>query len=393
MAFYDQNRQKVARNQPCPCGGNRKFKHCHAGSTINSSHLGETRPIPEHVLKEIQKTRNNERTFEALHGQGKPIITTEWNDWRFVAVGNELHYSKKNKTKYFPDFLGNYVRSKLSSDWGNFELQKPLEERHQILKWYNSMCVFQKGITPDNDGVYKSSSNGAMLSWYRLAYDLYLIKHNAELQEEILKRLRQNKQFQGARFELCVTASMISAGFEISFEDESDPTRKHAEFLAKNSEGIEVAVEAKSRHRNGVLDFDTQSRKPRDERPLKVSAERLIKNALAKEPGIPFIIFIDVNLPYFDEGPGNNPWFKEMSDTVKKIISEYGKGEFPANAIIFCNDSTYYKPDTVPVGQNFWCYSLPVDSPKYLLEDKELPFRIANAVIQRTNIPNEYPND
>ena len=185
MAFYDAAGKKIGRNSPCPCGSNKKFKRCCGGPANHVLPL-EEKEIPAEVKKQIAQKLAQDRAFEAKHGKGKPIITTEFKDWRFVAVGNELHYGKKEKTKYFPDFLGNYVRSKLGPEWGNSEIAKPLEKRHQVLQWYDSMCHFQMKQTPQEDGTYKASANGSMLSWYRLAYDLYLIKHNAELQEEIL---------------------------------------------------------------------------------------------------------------------------------------------------------------------------------------------------------------
>jgi len=291
MAFYDEAGKKIGRNSPCPCGSNKKFKRC-CGRPTNNAEPSVRTEIPEEVRRKVTQKLAQDRVFEAKHGKGKPIITTEFKDWRFVAVGNELHYGKKEKTKYFPDFLGNYVRSKLGSEWGNAEIAKPLEERHQVLKWYDSMCHFQMKQTPLEEGGYKTAANGSMLSWYRLAYDFYLIKHNAELQEEILNRIRNKDQFQGARFELCVAASMIVAGFEINFEDENDRSRKHAEFIATHPSDVQIAVEAKSRHRNGVLDFGGSSKGFGEDQTPKVAVERLIRRAIAKDPDYPFFIFI-----------------------------------------------------------------------------------------------------
>ncbi len=349
--------------------------------------------IPNEVKKQIAQKMMQEKTFEARHGKGKQIITTEFNDWRFVAVGNELHYSKKDKTKFFPDFLGNYIRAKLGQEWGNAEIAKPLRERHQTLQWYDSMCHFQMKQKPDEAGAYKTAANGSMLSWLRLAYDLYIIKHNAELQEEVIRRVKNKTQFQGARFELTAAASMIVAGFEINFEDESDRTRKHAEFIATHPSNVRVAVEAKSRHRNGVLGFGDSYGGVSEEQTPRVAVERLLNRALAKEPENPFFIFIDVNLPYSEENPHGNPWFKEMADTVEKICERYGPGEFPANAIFFCNDPTYQEPEKIPEGQSFWCYEVPIENPKYPLPDPKLIRSVTKAIMQRTNIPNKYPEN
>ncbi len=392
MAAYDEEGKKIGRNSPCPCGSAKKYKHCCGKLTKQIVPLAKT-DIPNKVKKQIARKLSQQRTFESSHGKGKPIITTEFKDWRFVAVGNELHYAKKNKTKYFPDFLGNYLRSKLDPEWCNLEIAKPLEDRHQILQWYDSMCHFQMKQKPQEDGIYKISANGAMLSWNRLAYDLYLIKHNAELQEEIIKRIKHKHQFQGARFELTVAASMIVAGFEINFEDESDRSRKHVEFIAKHPSNIQIAVEAKSRHRNGVLGFGEPLRGAGDDQIPKVAVEKLINRALAKDPDYPFFIFVDVNLPYSEETPQGNPWFKEMAETVEKIYKKFGPGEFPANAIFFCNDPTYQEPEKVPQGNSFWCYELPITSPKHPLPDPTLIRRVTEAIMQRTNIPNKYPED
>lgn len=391
MAFYDAAGNKIGRNSACPCGSGKKFKHCH-GILNNQPEKMISRDVQEEIKRKIARIDERNRAFKAAHGKGRSIITTEFKDWRFVAVGNELHYANKEKTKYFPDFLGNYLRSKLGTEWGNSELAKPFEDRHQVLKWYDSMCHFQRKQTPIEDGTYIVAANGAMLSWCRLAYDLYLIKHNAHLQERILYRLRNKQQFQGARFELCVTASMIVAGFEINFEDEGDVSRKHPEFLARDSAGLKIAIEAKSRHREGVLEYKAPPGQLGKGQSPKVAVEGLIRKALAKEPGMPYFIFIDVNLPYADENYHGNPWFKEMSETVKKLRQEWAPGTFPANAIFFCNDPTYQEPERVPEGNNFWCYEVPVDDPKQPL-DPGISIQVAQSIIKRTNIPNEYPKD
>jgi hypothetical protein len=390
MAFYDAAGKKIGRNSACPCGSGKKFKHCH-GRPNNQPIRISNDHIPEEVLQKLKEKQAIERAFKVAHGKGKPIISTEFKDHRFVAVGNELHYAKKETAKYFPDFLGNYIRAKLGVNWGNSEIAKPLEERHQVLKWYESMHRFKKQQTPEEDGTYRTPANGAMLSWYRLAYDLYLIKHNAALQKKILRRLRNKLQFQGARFELCVTASMIIAGFEIDFEDERDPSRKHAEFLARDCSGLEIAVEAKSRHRDGILDFKVQPEHSGKDQSHRVAVESLIRKALVKEPAGPYFIFIDVNMPYSDESYRGNPWFKEMAETVEKLRKEWESGTFPANAIFFCNDPTYQEPEIVPKKDSFWCYEVLIDDPKYPLPNPHIAKQIAPAVIKRTNIPNEYP--
>lgn len=389
MAWYDSESNKIGRNSPCPCRSGKKFKHCHGSSSSQQTQQNHAIDFAQ-IKQKVAEAQSAKSRFEAGHGKIKQVITADYNDWRFVAVGNELHYSPIEKTKYFTDFLGNYLRSILGPEWGNSELSKPLESRHQILKWYDSLCKHQRTLIKLEDGTYQGEGNGASLSWLRLAYDLYLIKHNAALQTKILDRLRNKEQFQGARFELCVTASMIAAGFDINYEDESDRTRKHAEFIATHPSGLQIAVEAKSRHRAGVLNFNPSQEATYKEH-IKVSVQGLLRKALAKEPDMPFFVFIDPNLPPSANDPTENPWFKEMSDTIEKLKSKYEEGDFPANAVFFCNDSTYHTPDSIPTGMNFWCYEMPTSQPRHSFLPPDLSMKIAQAMIQRTNIPIRFP--
>jgi len=385
------NSRKIGRNEPCPCGSGKKFKKCHGSLSVpRPDEVAATAPVREEIRKRLAALRLEAAARERAHGKGKPIITTEFGEWRFVAVGNELHYSRKDKTRVFPDFLGNYLRGLLGTEWGTAELAKLLEARHQILKWYDSICRYQRTLKPGADGIYRQPGSGAMLCWFRLAYDFYLIKHNAELQKRLLDRVRSKEHFQGARFELCVSASMIVAGFRIDFEDETDNTRRHAEFVAKNQTGLEIAVEAKSRHRVGVLDFKSLAAKVDD----KVAVEAILRSALGKLPDLPYFVFVDVNLPFSEiQNPTEKPWFRELAETVENLRKEWEPGTFPANAIFFCNDPNYYSPDEVVDGNTFWCYEIPIADAARPIKDPNITIEIAKAVIQRANIPNEFPND
>lgn len=289
MAPHDSLGKKIGRNSKCPCGSGKKYKRCHGSLVKNNSYSLNT-DIPEEVKRKFQEINTKRHAYEVAYGKSKPIISTEFNDHRIVAVGNELHYAKKETAKYFTDFLTNYIGAKLGTDWGNSEIAKKIEERHQVLKWYDSMCHFQAKQKPQEDGTYKTTANGSMLSWYRLAYDLYLIKHNSILQEKIINRLKNKQQFQGARFELCVTGSMIVSGYEINFENEEDTSRKHAEFLAKDNSGLEIAVEAKSRHRDGILEYSTTEEIWQSTTP-KGSCSRFNTKGTRKKSGISLFYF------------------------------------------------------------------------------------------------------
>jgi hypothetical protein len=128
-----------------------------------------------------------------------------------------------------------------------------------------------------------------------LAYDLYVLKDNLSLQDDIIRRIKISDQFQGARHELFATATCIRAGYAIEFENEKDGTRKHAEFIATHKQtGQKIAVEAKSKHRPGVLGFLGNKE---SEQAIKLGVTSLINKAIAKNPEIPLVIFVDTNLP------------------------------------------------------------------------------------------------
>jgi hypothetical protein len=388
---------KVGRNDPCPCGSDRKYKRCHGKLDSPPASSAAEGAIPRIVFPpEVEKVirqhlaerQHEEQAREAIHGKGRPVIALEHQGHRIVAVGNELHWAKAEKTKFFPDFLNNYLKGQIGDAWGTAELKKPLEERHQILQWYDSLCRYQRTLKPEPDGTYRAKPSGATLCWNRLAYDLYLIKHNAELQKRILERLRHPEQFQGARFELVVAAAMVVAGFEINYEDEADGSRKHAEFTAKHRSGVSVAVEAKSRHRDGALGFKSPGKKVTD----KIEVDGILRAALAKEPDAPYFIFIEVNLPPLKSPIGEaNLWFKEMAETADNLVREWEPGTFPATAIFFCNDPSHYDLDNQVESHQYWCYGIPIKQPRHALPDTRLIEEVGRATMQRCAIPNEFP--
>ena len=81
------------------------------------------------------------------------------NDQQIVATGTTLYWSPSCKT--FADFLSDYIKQILSSDWGNAEIP----------------------------------ATGVVNCYLGVAYSLYIIKHNVELQDCLVKRLKSMTQF------------------------------------------------------------------------------------------------------------------------------------------------------------------------------------------------------
>jgi len=211
-------------------------------------------------------------------GLGNPIISIEFHGHRLVAVKNRLLHSSGWKT--FHDFLFDYLKMALGSEWGTAEIKRPLAQRHPLLVWYQKVCEFQQAHFTGKGQVSTAPATGALSAYLRVAYDLYALDHNAELQEKLLGRLRNHDKFWGARYEVNVAAVFVRAGFTIEFEDESDRTTSHCEFTATHKRtGRKFSVEAKRREGN------------------RLRIVRLFNDALRKHANHARVIFIDINWP------------------------------------------------------------------------------------------------
>lgn len=269
---------KIGRNEPCPCGSGKKYKRCHG--SIEQTEV----PWPQ-MDRAIAHAQAVHVQRERQQGLGRPIISTEFAGHRLVAVKNRLHFSKKWRT--FHDFLFDYIRDVLGAEWGNSEIAKPLNERHPILVWYDHVCRQQQKYMEKPGEIYSAPYTGAVMAYMQLAYDLYLLEHNIELQERLITRLRNRSNFFGARYETFVAARLVQAGFSIEFEDETDQLTTHCEYTATFTKtGRKFSVEAKHR--------DAMSKRFRP--------GRLLVKALLKHAQFERIVFIDVNVP--DEASG-----------------------------------------------------------------------------------------
>lgn len=323
--------------------------------------------------------------FDSKYGWVRPIISIEFKGKRCVAVGNTALFSEKWKT--FTDFLVDYPKFILGSEWGNVELKKAEIERHPLISWYVKTCAWQKRHA-DQDGLVKGAfPDGVTLAYISFSYDLYTIGHQTRLQELLIKRLKNKIQFQGARFELFAAASCMRAGFEIAFEDESDSTRSHVEFIAKHrGSGELINIEAKSRHRES----SDITEKKIDVR--KVGIRRLLADAIRKiEAGaLPSVIFLELNLPStVGEQVFDKPWFGDLQRSMDDIIRDKETGEDKVNAIQFVNFPANYSPDTEPAlpEETLFVVSL---KPKNKKIDSSILFEVYEGSKKHPIIPSRF---
>jgi len=371
---------KIGRNDPCPCGSGLKYKRCCLlKDKIKFPSSSEEFLTDEDLLPIID--------FQSLHHsiQGRPIIQTEFDGQRVRAVWNRLYFRPISET--FHEFILNVLKWTLGKTWYMYEVRKPAEERHQIVKWFFSYADFIKKMSTHEhkvEGGWETIPSGDVQALLTLAYDIYSLQHANFLPRFLVERIRDSLAFQGARYEIIVSAIFARAGFKIDFLKEK--RKKHPEFIAEHSaSGARIAVEAKSRHRKGVLHHPGALN---INAALKGDIYRLFEKALEQNPdNIPFMIFIDLNSP-----PTPNisfsykQWYKDLKDMIYKYGKPTPKNPDPFNAIFITNYSYYFggSDAQTPLGETL---SIVSKYPRYPLANPLILTDIYNAVRYYGKVP------
>lgn len=291
-------------------------------------------------------------------GLGKPIISTEFQDHRVVAVGSTLHFSKKWQT--FHDFLNDYPKIVLGEEWWMSEVAKPAQELHRILAWavrsyeHSRIHIERHGVgTP-------LQMTGAVGAYLRLAYDLYGLNHAVDIQKLLVDRIKHPKSFPGALYEVRVAAALLRAGFTLELQDETDRRTTHVEFLATHTEsGTTYAVEAK--RREGV----------------RMKINKQMYRALSKQSDHPRIVFIDTNDGRLELGRNRpNPVALVEAEALLDRYERDPVGKvLPAAYVIATFDPDEHHLDAVNLshGMLLWGFHIPDLKPgqKTLLQQVE----------------------
>jgi hypothetical protein len=383
---------KVGRNARCPCGSGKKFKKCHGSFGTQYT------PDTPKLARLLNNSEAQERIRQAQQGLGKPIISAHWNDRQFVAVGNTLYHSKTWKT--FIDFLGDYLKNKLGAEWGNAEIAKPFADRHPLMQWYHALCHLQRRYITQPGRPAKMPVTGVAACYFSVAYGLYLLDHNVELQDRLIQRLKNPGNFQGAYYELQVASAFLLTGFTLALEDETDPSQKHCEFNATSHfTGKKYWVEAKMRAVAGELGRTTADG-TKSSNPLS-SFIRQLNSALAKQADCERMIFLDLNADMAaDVSDDNRPAFIESAN---KRIASYEKNELPGGekAYLFVTNLNFHKNLDQLAQLVAWPVGLGIPdfnrsghfrlSDRYMQEQKHADaFRVAEGLTKLLRWPNTF---
>jgi hypothetical protein len=294
----------------------------------------------EKAMTSFQEKQRKEQERIKRFGFVRPQISSVAFGQRVVVVRNRFYRS--DKWMFFTDFLRDYVIDVLGIEWCKGEAAKPEAERHPIITWQvqAAQYVSKQPVQPDGSRVVVPS--GAFAAFNCFAYDLYTVDDNGGLDEELLQRLMVREHFQGARHELFAEATCYRAGFTVEHENEKDGLTRHTEFTVRHvATGQLLAIEAKSRHREGVL---ARPGKPNPKPDFNLGG--LINDAVAKKPAHPLVIFVDTNLPFkWAERILGRQGVEGISRPMRKLLDRVKKQHDdvdPYSMIVFSNHPHHY---------------------------------------------------
>jgi hypothetical protein len=281
-----------------------------------------------------------------------------------------------------PDFLNDYVKLMFGKEWWTAQFAKPEHERSPVCRWCADAHQYQKEHGIRDGDLYRIEPSGPHLAYLSLGYDLYVLKHHLLLQDEALKRMKRTPEFHGARYELLVAASFVRAGFDIRYEDETDNSRKHPEFIATHrATGLEFDVEAKKRNRLVKLDVEAFRSGA-----ARIAIRELLAGAISKFRGRPYIVCLDLDVPPMDGNPFDQPWFLELRDTPEDAGARGSDGKDLFNMISFTNLPVEYTKDVPSFFRHIDMVSL---VPKVPLESAQPLDAVRTALDQLGRIPSE----
>lgn len=283
------------------------------------------------------------------------------NGRRLRAIANEIWNGPPNSTFY--EFIEDYAINLIGDSWWiEQEEETAKDEQNAMFQFadyyqrHQQQILLKSKETGEPPLIYPS---GPILCWLTLCYDLFCLKHKFSLLEplKLIERLKNRDSFQGAWYEIAMAASLVRAGCDVNWINP-----KHAVFGVKTCEliathrltGISFAVEAKSKHRNGILNhkgiFDAEAEHN--------GISHLLKAALKKDSqSLPLVIFIDLNLSFYSDDNSKNNSLRQIEEAVNKRRRLLSANEHLA-LIVFTNSPFHYgKAESAPPLTNH-CFAM-----------------------------------
>jgi hypothetical protein len=348
-----RGRNKVGRNDPCPCGSGRKYKKCHLAA--GSADRQQERPDPaayQRIRAELAKQ------VEAAQFQAPKPIKAEFKGHVFRAFRSHLFVRNRNES--YQEWVIDVLKRTMGQGWLN-KYKPPNQGGHPVKRWlYSWSALAAQHLSADHDGpAVGVTADGDSKALVVLAEDVYRLRQENSFPTSLRDRLRDPRQFQGARYEIAIAATFLRAGFDLEWQVGGSPD-KRVEFLARQRGTNEtVAVETKSRHRPGVL--GTRGTAPSVEE-LHFDVHRLFSEALQQAPtqGI-FAVFIDLNLPRVN--------YEEYLASLSTMLSEGGADATAVATLLVFTNWPWHYDGTVPASPGFGHF-LEHQQPTYPFRDR-----------------------
>jgi SEC-C motif len=298
--------EQLKRNATCPCNSGKRYKHC-CGNVALKPKLPpiEEPSLPAGLIEAANKLYENvrrQKEWQLFHGETLPAATALWQGTRVVSAGSHLYKVAVEESWY--GFLYGLLIEQIGPDWFDAEMAKPEGSAHFLAQWYCEICRRERDENGHFTRYDPANEVGTTLAFRSIAYDIFCMMQAINLSPKLIDRLRHLNQFEGARYELWVAATLVRAGFSIEFADEDDRSSKHGEGIATHREtGKKYWIEAKRKHRPA---FDYLQALI-DKLMLKVDA-KLVAAAMQKPAEDCRLIFIDVNRPPWSRSDIKAPW-------------------------------------------------------------------------------------
>jgi hypothetical protein len=352
------------------------------------------RRLPPDLIKraseEFERQRRNEETRISTFGQIRPIMfAPNFNGGPLISVRNEIYQAPEKST--FTNFLFNHGLYRLGDEWRETQNSLPLAEQHPLFILHCQANDFVNQQPRQPEGHVSVVPNCPLSFCERFYYDLYIVDNNNMVQDDLLHRLRNRDQFQGAMHEMFVEATCLRAGFTIVREEYHGSEPKNVEFIAVHKETQQhIAVEAKSRHRSGVMGRPGAPHPTPDTRFLG-----LINNASAKDPHNPLAILVDTNLPLDEAETFYRPISLDpvlMSEQITRIAERARStdGVDPYNLLVFTNHPQHYAEGDGAARQDRWAAIISPNPRVQVFHESALKDLI-HALDLYGNIPTDFP--
>lgn len=332
---------KIGRNERCPCGSGKKFKHCHGAIEVMSNMATALGPSNDELQAIIRRHQALQFQRERQQGRGRPIISAELNGVRYVAIGNKIAYGK---WQTFQDFLLHYIRARFGWTWGQEEHAKPDSEQHPFVRWLQVLSGLMEKHTTNPNGMNSMPEYGAARAMLGLAYDLYVIEHHARdevdrrAHEQLFARLRRPDQFFGARHEARAAGLLLRAGFDLTWEDEQ--SRREGglgEFVATFPQTARSFwVECKMRQPEN------------DEGTAKFT--HLVSAALRKETELERLVFVELNLPNGRMDPEEGGWPGWAIKQLRMLEGQPSAAGLPPALVLISNFPEHHHLESLVEG-------------------------------------------